>query len=241
MKKLHLITFISFILVSLSGCEKATIVDQATADAFIQSVKNPNDTAQVVFALVHSVFSYNLMTGVNVSAPITTGSTDTITTNLINYANMGNSFYNNPVYLTSLPTPGAYSYKVTFKDGQVISFTNTLTYNILIPPNITFLIKSAASDSIYISWKAVTNAQAYQIKVTKGTKIGPSATQVFYDAPFIDTSNPLRSNLTVGVPQSALISYGTGTYTFEVDALLYESAVGGSLQAIGTSTQTITL
>lgn len=242
MKKLHIIITISFVLYSLAGCEKATIVDQATADAFIQSIKNPNDTSKIVFAVVHSVFSYNLMTSVSVVAPAGTSSSDSITTTLVNYANMGNSFYNNPVYSTSLPTPGAYTYKVTFKDGQVISFSNTLTYNILIPPNITSLVNNGSADSIEISWNAVTNAQAYQVKVTKGTKTGASATQVFYAAPFIDTSNPLRSNLTIGVPLSTLISYGTGIYTFEVDALLYESTVGGSnLQAIGTSTKAITL
>jgi len=241
MKKLHIILLISFILYGLAGCEKATIVDQATADAFIQSIKNPTDTAQVVFAVVHSVFSYNRMTSVTVIAPITAASPDSITTNLINYANMGNSFYNNPVYSVSLPTPGSYTYDVTFKDGQAISFNNTLTYNILIPPNITFLAKNATPDSIDISWNAVTNAQAYQVKVTKGTLTGPSAIQVFYVAPFIDLSSPLRTNLTIGVPLSTVLSYGAGTYTFEVDALLYESTVGGSLQAIGTSTQAITL
>ena len=241
MKKLHIIIFIGFILYGLAGCEKATIVDQATADAFIQSIKNPNDTSKIVFALVHSVFSYNLMTSVSVQAPVSAASPDSITTNLINYDNMGNSFYNNPVYSASLPTPGAYTYKVTFKDGQVISYSNTLTYNILTPPYITSLAKNATSDSIDISWNAVVNAQAYQVKVTKGTLTGASATQVYYAAPFIDLSNPLRTNLTIGVPLSAILSYGTGSYTFEVDALLYESTVGSNLQAIGSSTKVITL
>jgi len=241
MKKIYIIIFTSFILFGLAGCEKATIIDQASADAFIQSIKNPADTSKIVFAVVHSVFSYNLMSSVSVMAPISATSPDSITTNLINYAKMGNSFYNNPVYSASLPTPGTYSYTVTFKDGQVISFSNTLTYNILIPPNITFLAKNVTPDSIDISWDAVANAQAYQVKVTKGTMTGASATQVFYVAPFIDLSIPLRTNLTIGVPLSTVLSYGTGPYTFEVDALLYESTVGSYLQAIGTATRVITL
>ena len=241
MKKLYKFVLVSFILLGLSGCEKATIVDLASADVFIQSIKNPNDTAQVIFAAVHSVFSYNLMSSVSVVAPISTTSPDSITTQLINYDKMGNSFYNIPVYSTSLPAPGTYTYNVTFKDGQVISFSNTLLYNILLPPNITSLAKNGTADSIDISWDAVANAQAYQVKVTKGTATGPSATQVFYAAPFIDTSNPLRTNLTIGVPLSAIISYGSGIYTFEVDALLYESSAYTYLQAIGTSSKAVTL
>ena len=241
MKKLPLLTIVSFILLGLTGCEKATIVDVATADAFIQSIKNPNDTSQVVFAVVHSVFSYNLMTTVSVEAPLSAASPDSISTSLINYAKMGNSFYNHPVYSTSLPTPGTYTYSVTFKDGQVISFNNTLLYNILLPPDITYLAKNATADSVYISWNAVANAQAYQVKVTKGTVTGASATQVFYAAPFKDTSNPPRANLTISVPLSAVTPYGAGTYTFEVDALLYESSAYTYLQAIGTSTKVITL
>jgi len=240
MKKLYLYALLSFVLAGLGGCEKATIVDQATADAFIQSIKNPKDTAQVLFAVVHSVFSYYLMSGASVVAPVTLASPDTITTHLINYANMGNSFYNNPVYSSSLPTPGTYSYSVTFKDRQVLTLTNTLLYTILIPPYITSLTKNG-TNSIDISWNAVTNAQAYQVKVTKGTVTGPSATLVYYAAPFVDTSNPKSSNLTIEIPLSAITPYGLGTYTFEVDALLYESTVGGSLQAIGTSTKAITL
>jgi len=241
MKKLYLFALLSFTLAGLGGCEKATIVDQATADAFIQSIKNPKDTAQVVFAVIHSVFSYYHIVGVSVVAPVTAASPDSITTHLINYTNMGNSFYNNPVYSTSLPVPGSYTYTVTFKDGQVISLSNTLLYNILMPPYITSLTKNGTTNSIDISWNVVANAQAYQVKVTKGTVTGASATQVFYAAPFVDASNPPRANLTIKVPTVEITPYGSGVYTFEVDALLFESSAGTNLQAIGTSTKMITL
>lgn len=241
MKKLYLFALLSFTLAGLGGCEKATITDLATADAFIQSIKNPKDTAQVVFAVVHSVFSYYLMTAVSVVAPLTAASPDSIITHLINYGNMGNSFYNNPVYSSSLPAPGTYTYTVKFKDGQTITFSNTLLYNILIPPHITSLTKNGITNSIDISWNTVTNAQAYQVKVTKGTVTGASATQVYYAAPFVDTSNPPKANLTIEVPFATITPYGSGGYTFEVDALLFESSVGTSLQAIGTSTKVITL
>ena len=241
MKKLYLYALLSFVLAGLGGCEKATIVDQATADAFIQSIKNPKDTAQVLFAVVHSVFSYKLMTGVSVVAPLTAAAPDSITTHLINFANTGNSFYNNPVYSTALPAPGTYTYTVTFKDGQTLSFSNTLLYNILIPPYITSLTKNGITSAVDISWNVVANAQAYQVKVTKGTVTGASATQVFYAAPFVDTSNPPRSNLTLEVPLATITPYGSGTYTFEVDALLFESSATTSLQAIGSSIKTISL
>lgn len=233
MKKLPLFMLVFCILPGLIGCKKATTVDVAAADVFIQSIKNPNDTTQFLYAAVNSIFSYNPMSSVSVVDP------GNNTMQLTNYANLGNSFYNDPVYSANLPSFGVYNYTVKFTDGQTKTYTNTLLATTLPPPVITALGKTAKNDSINITWKAVPNAQAYQMKVTKGT--GSSLTQVYYLAPFIDGSTPLRSVLTMGVPLSTVSAYGGGTYTFEVDALLYESTDYTYIQAVGISIKDYTL
>ena len=233
MKKLSVLALGFCALVGLIGCNKSAVTDVATADVFVQSTKNPNDTTQTVYAAVSSIFSYNPMSGVTVVAP------DNSTMQLTNYANLGNSFYNDPVYSATLPVTGVYNYAVKFQDGQTIAYTNTLLSTTLAPPVITSLSKNMAADSINITWKAVPNAEAYQLKITKGT--GASLVVVFYAAPFIDASTPLRSVLTFGVPLGTVSSYGGGTYTFEIDALLYETSAYTYIQAVGVSTKNITL
>ena len=233
MKRLPLLILGFCILLGLIGCKKNTTADVAAADVFIQSTRNVNDTTQILYAVVNSIFSYNPMTSVSVVDPNST------TTQLTNYANLGNSFYNEPVYSANLPSIGVYNYSVKFADGQTKAYTNTLLATTLPTPIITALGKTARNDSVNITWKAVPNAQAYQMKVTKGT--GSSLTQVFYLAPFIDGSTPLRPVLPMGVPLSTDSAYGGGTYTFEVDALLYESTDYTYIQAIGISTKDFTL
>ena len=233
MKKLHLLALSILVLLGFTECKKSTNHDQATADVFIQATKNQNDTSQVVYAAVNSVFSYNQMTSVTAVAPDNTSMT------LLNYGNLGNSFYNNPVYIATPPPTGVYTYNVKFSDGQEITLTNTLASNTLLPPRITSLSTNQNADSINISWNAVANAQAYQLKVTKGT--GASLIIVYNVPPFMDSSSPLRASLILGVPLSTVSAYGAGAYTFELDALLYETSAFTYIQAIGVSTKDYTL
>jgi len=232
MKILRFLVLGYCILLGLIACKKSTTEDIASADVFIQSIKNPIDTTQTLYAAVSSIFSYSSMTSVSVIDP------NNSTKQLTNYANLGNSFYNDPVYSATLPSVGVYNYTVKFSDGQSKAYTNTLLAATLPPPVITSLGKNVANDSINITWKAVANAQAYQMKVTKGT--GTSLTQVYYLAPFYDASTPLRPVLTMGVPLVTISAYGTGTYTFEIDAILYETSAYTFIQAVGISTQYFT-
>ncbi len=230
MKKLHYLTLIALIMMGLSGCEKGKVANVATADAFVQSIKNAQGAA--VFTVVHSVFSYNTMTSVKVTAP------DGTSKQLTNYENGGNSFYNEPVdadYSATLPVAGTYTYLVKFNDGEEITYTNALSSTNLLPATITSLAKTADGDSVYISWNALTNTHAYQIKVTKGT------TEVYSSAPFVDNSTPKKLNLKVGFSLLNLTSNITGTYTFSIAGLLYETTAYDYLQAISTTTQDVAL
>lgn len=231
MKKLHLLTLSALILVGLSGCEKAKVENVASADVFVKSIKNA--AGATVFTPIHSVFSYNKMTSVGVTSP---GSSSVL--QLKNFENGGNSFFNEPVdadYSTTVPTAGSYSYAVKFDDGEEKVYTNTLSAAFLAPANITSLAKSADGDSVYIKWDAITNTHAYQLKIMKGT------TEIFFKPAFADNNTPQKANLTIGFLINNLTTTGSGTYSFELTGLLFESTTYDYIQAISTSSKDIAL
>lgn len=230
MKKLHVITLAALIMLGLSGCEKAKVVNVAAGDVFIKAIKN--DQGATVYTAIHSVFSYNTIKSVSAKSP------DGTSVSLINYQNIGNSFYNDPPiadYTANIPTVGAYTYTVDFNDGEQILYTNTLSSATLQPANITSLAKNAAGDSIYISFDAIPDVNFYQIKVHKGD------TQVFYADNLSDSSSPKKVNLRYPFGLNSLTSSISGTYTFEITGLLYESSAYDYLQAISTATKDIAL
>ncbi len=230
MKKVHLLTLIALIMLGLSGCEKAKVTNEATADVFVKAIKNAQGTN--VYTAIHSVFSYNVMKSVSVTSP---GGTPL---QLTNFENGGNSFFNEPAdadYSTTAPTAGSYTYLVKFNDGEEITYPNTLAAATLLPANITSLAKTASGDSVYIKWDAITATHAYQLKVMKGT------TQVFFQPAFADGSVPLKPNLRLGFRLNELTTQGSGTYTFELTGLLFESTTYDYIQAISTSTKNIEL
>ena len=232
MKKLHLLTLVAFILLGLSGCEKAKVTNQAVADVFVKSIKNAQGAT--VYTVMHSVFSYNGMTSVSVTSPNGT------IKQLTNFENGGNSFFNEPAdadYLPAFPlsSVGNYSYLVKFKDGEEITYTNSLSSAYLLPANNISVAKTVVGDSVYVRWDAVADVHFYNLEVLRGT------TQVYYSDKFYDGSTPKKANLRIGFLVSNLTAGGTGTFTFNINGLLYETTVYDYLQAISTTTANITL
>ncbi len=233
MKKLHLLALVVLIMAGLSGCKKEKVANQASVDVFIKAIKTPQGAT--LYTVIHSVFSYNIMTSVSVASP------DGTTKQLVNPGGAGNSFYNIPVdadYLPTLPTSaiGIYTYIVKFNDGEEITYTNSLSNLTIQPANITSLAKSANGDSVYIKWDAIPNVNFYQIEITKGT------TQLYYSDKFYDGSSPLKPNLRLGFNLYNLNSAGgTGTFTFNINGLLYETTAYSYLQATSTSSSDIAL
>ena len=228
MKKVHLLTLIALIMLGLSGCEKAKVTNQASADVFVKSIKNTQGIT--VYAAIHSVFSYNVMKSVSVTSP---GGT---TMQLSDFGAGGLSFYNEPAdadYTAIPPTAGTYTYLVKFNDGEEITYTNSLSSSTLEPAIITSLAKTTAGDSVYIAWNAIANIHGYQLKIMRGT------TQIYYSDPFSDSAN--KPSLRLGFYVPNLTANGTGTFTFYVNGLLYETTDYVNLQAISTSTKDIAL
>jgi hypothetical protein len=212
-------------MLGLSGCEKAKVTNEAAADVFVKSIVNAQGAT--VYAVIHSVFSYTGISSVSVTGP------DGTTTQLTDLEGSGDSFYNNPVeadYLSAQPTAsvGSYTYLVIFKDGEEKTYTNSLSTATLLPAIITSLVKSTDGSTVDISWDAITNVHAYQLKIMKGT------TQV--------NSTPLfTSPLKLSVPITSFNQSGPGTYTFEVTGFLFETTAYDYLQAISVSTSDIAL
>jgi hypothetical protein len=230
MRKLYKLALWALIMLGLSGCEKIKIQNEASADVFIKAIKNAEGI--IVYAPLHSVFSYNTITSASVKSP------DAKTMQLANYDNSGNSFFNEPQaadYLTSIPATGSYTYTVLFSDGEEKTYTNSLSSAIISPANITSLAKTANGDSVYIKWDAIANVHAYQLKITKGTS------QIYYQTPFSDGSVPLKSSLKIGFLVSSLNSSGPGTYTFDLSGLLFETTAYDYLQAVSSSTKNVEL
>jgi len=231
MKKLHVLTLLFILMITLAGCEKGAITNDATADVFVKSILNTDGTLKG-YAVAHSVFSYNQVSGVSVKGP------DSKTTQLTDPDGTGNSFYNvlaDTDYATTLPSTaiGTYSYTVTFKDGTQTTYTNTLSSTTILPAKITGLAKNVSGDSIYISWNAIANTSAYQLKILNGT------TQVYYQSAFADNSSPLKASLRLAFPLSSFLAIGPGTYTFELDGLVFETSANDFLQAVSVSTKDI--
>ncbi|MEI7524119.1 MAG: hypothetical protein WCJ95_07320 [Mariniphaga sp.] len=237
MNKLILFALGIAVVIGFTGCEKATVVSTATADVFIRSIKSPKDTSISVYSVVHTVISYDLMANVSVVAP------NGVTSQLVDYDKLGNSFYNlvaDSLYSPTPPTPGTYNYTVTFKDKEVITYSNSLSSSYITAPTITSLVKAVA-DTIYLKWNAVANADGYQIKITKLDTITKVVTQLKYIQPFTDSSTPKKAKLYFSLPRSyfSLLLNNTETYSVQLDALLFENSTSTYLQAIGTASRNI--
>jgi len=157
---------------------------------------------------------------------------------LTNYQNSGYSFYNEPAdadYLATPPAAGIYTYTVKFNNGEVKTYTNSLSSAFLLPANISSLVKSANGDSVYISWDAIANVDFYQLIINRGT------TQVFTVDKLYDNNTPKRAFIKLGFSKSYLTSGTSGTYSFEMTGKLYETTDYVLLQAISPATKTIDL
>jgi len=233
MKKLQLMAILALIMLGFSGCKKEKVANEAAVDVFIKAIKNTQGAT--VYTVIHSVFSFNTMTSVSVTSP------DGTIKELTNPGSGGSSFYNIPLdadYFPSLPASsiGSYTYHVKFNDGEEITYTNSLSTATILPANITSLAKSANGDSVYIQWDAIPNVNSYQVEITKGT------TQIYYSDKFYDGSTPLKPNLRLGFNLYNLNSAaGTGTFTFNINGMLYETTDYSYLQATSTSSSDIAL
>jgi len=225
-KVIHQLIWSLLVLIAFTSCEQATVTNVATADVFIKTIIDQGDT---LFGVAHSVVSYNRMSAASVKSP----KGDSIP--LPGITDGGISIFKEPSltsgdYSKVPPLAGTYSYDVTFKDKSVQVLSNTLGADFLLPAVIDSLILSSDGQSIVLKWSPVNAAQYYQIRVTNGnTEVLPARLY------------PSSGTLEVQFPIGSFSRYMPGTFTFELDALLFESTDLSLLQAMGVSYSSLTL
>lgn len=81
-----------------------------------------------------------------------------------------------------------------------------------------------------MSWEPLTGAEYFQLSIIK------NGTTLY-------TSNPFTppSNNTIEIPLSFIPSYTPGVYTYQLDAVIYESISSGKIQAISSASTSIDL
>lgn len=226
MERINLSVLAIFILSGLSSCRKQSATDGATVDVFVKSVLV---SGHPYFAVTHLVSGTDAMKTVTVRTP------DGVTESLISI-DPSNIYYDLlPTfdvggYTPNLPTPGTYTYNIKFNDGIEKTFTNTLGSGYLLPSANLSLVESADAGFVGVTWNQVTGAQAYQLLVSIG------GITVFSSA-YVSQS----LNLSTVLPVSTLSAYLPGTFTFELDAISFESSDFKLVQAVSESTATIDL
>lgn len=225
MERMKLSVMVILILAGLSSCRKTSATDGADVDVFVKSMVKDGLS---LYGASHFVVGTDAMKSVAVHSP------DGVTDSLVSYDSSNLYYHLEPnlglgTYSTTPPVPGTYTYHIKFNDGTEKSFTNVLGSNYLTAPTIVSIAESTDSNSIALKWNAVTGAQAYEVIVTKG------GVQI-YSSPYLDPSL-YEYDLAINY----LSAYTPGTFTFELDAVTFESTTSQYIQAISTTTTTIDL
>jgi hypothetical protein len=211
---------VMIMIVGLLSCKKDKPNDDAVADVYIKSILSDGVP---VFGLVHTVVGYSAMSSVTVQSP--SGVADQL--NAYNSGKM--IYYTEPsltlgTYSDSQPESGEYSYGVTFEDGTEKVFTNELKDIYLLPPTINSIEKSIDNQNVIMSLAPLTGVEYYQLSVSK-------------DGTVLNTSDLLLppSGNNIVIPLTFIPYYTPGAYTFQLDAVIYESSSSNKLQALSTA------
>jgi len=228
MKRIKLSVLVILILSGLLSCRKQSASDSAIVDVYVKSLYIGGHPLPY-YALEHLVSGTDAMKSVTVLTP------DGVTNTLVPYDSSNLYFDLIPTndvggYTPNLPTSGTYTYTVIFNDGIQKTFTNTLGPGNLLPAANLSLVESSDGSSVSVSWNQVTGAQAYQLLVSIGGI-------TVFSSSFI----PQSLNLSTIFPTSNLSAYIPGTFTFELDAISFESSDYKLVQAVSASTATIAL
>jgi hypothetical protein len=212
-------------ILGLLSCKKEQ-QDDALADVYVKTI---TITGQTAFGLEHVVRGSTPMNAVTVSLPggLTAQLTALDDSKLIYFLEPSTG---TGTYTRNPPTAGIYSYTVTFSDGTVKVVTDVLGSGYLPPPNITSIAKTSDGLNVQIAFDALTGVDYFQVSIYLGDELE-------YTSPL--QTPPAGNNFVI--PLSTIPSFTSGTYTYHLDAIKYQSLTEGTLQAISSSTVDITL
>jgi hypothetical protein len=214
------------VILVLFSCKTAKQNDNAAADIYVKSIIFDGEP---VYGLAQYVIGYAVMNTVTVTAP--GGAIDQLTA----YDVSKMIYYSEPsiamnTYSTTPPTPGTYSYGITFDDGIQKVVTDNLGTSYLLPATITSISKSTNSQSVILNWEPLLGVDYFQLSISK------AGTVVYTSDPFVP---PTGNTLTI--PIGLITSFTPGTYTYQLDAIKYASLQTGNIQAISSASTTIDL
>lgn len=226
MKKIKLPFLVIVILLSFSACKKESSSNTAAADVYVKAILSGGVP---VFGITEYVIGNNSMNSVMVHTP------DGLIGQLDAYDTSGTAYFRDPVegtsdYSATPPVAGEYSFGVTFSNGEEKVVSNTLGASYLLPANITALTESADKSSVKMTWDPIVGADYLQLSIKKGDAV-VYASQAF-TAPATNS---------IDIPIVFIPAFAAGIYTYELDAIKYESTTSNLFQAVSTASMDIAL
>ncbi len=206
-------TVVAVLVAILSSCTKTEVDKTVYIDSYVHSFLNKAGTT--VYSVVHSAYSFTKLSSVTV-----TGSA-TAVKSLKDMAGDGFSFYSQPdsvSYLPAVPAAENFTYNVTYSDGTTAVKTDAVSKSLVPAQQVT---ATKGSSDINLTWKPVTNSEAYKVRVFSTDLISNVKTLIL-ESNFIGPKDAI-SDLSVSISLISISSYLSTNLTFEVSAFIFET------------------
>jgi hypothetical protein len=202
----------------LAACNKTVEDTDVYVDSYIQSIFNKNSVP--VYRVMHTAYSYTKLLSVSV-----TGSGGK-TIPLTNYANNGYSFYlplanaqDSATFTTAVPAPESFTYNVSYEGGTTATKTNATVDKSLLPAQQLTATKTATD--IVLSWKPVTNVEAYKVRIFS-EDLSTKVNTLIYESDYLVPVNA-TSDLTIPFSLVSFSQFLSTNLSFEVSSFIFES------------------
>ena len=196
-----------------TSCNKIEENRDVYVDSYINSIFDKKGLP--VYAVMHTAYSFTKLSSVKV-----TGSGGS-SVQLGSMSDGGFSFYSildTASYKSTVPDATTYTYGVTYDDGTTASKSNAILAKSLSPAQQLNAVKS--STEIVLSWKAVTNAEAYKIRIFK-EEASTKENVLIYESDYLIPKEGL-TDLSIPFSLSGFATYIDSNLSFEVSAFIFE-------------------
>jgi hypothetical protein len=208
----------------LSSCNKTVVNNTVFTDSYIHSVFNTTDTVESkrypIYSVMHTAYCYTKLASVRVN-----GSSGSVV-NLTDYDGTGFSFYtpikDSAAYKINVPAPETYTYNVSYVSGETVVQTDATLAESLMPARNLNAVRTTTTtaDNILVSWKPVTNAEAYKIRIQSEDPTSKVLTLI-YESDFMVPLDP-TATLSVSFPFGNFQTYLNTNIYFEISAFIFQ-------------------
>ena len=208
----------------LSSCNKTVVNNAVFTDSYIHSVFNTKDTVESkrypIYSVMHTAYCYTKLTSVRVN-----GSSGSVI-NLTDFDQTGFSFYtpikDSSAYKLTVPAPETYTYNVNYVSGETVVQTDATLAKSLMPARNLNAVRTTttSADNILVSWKPVTNADAYKIRIQSEDPTSKVLTLI-YESDFMVPLDP-NATLSLSFAFSNFTPYLNTNIYFEVSSFIFQ-------------------